>query len=608
MGKPEPRYFTEQIKYPLSDRIATAKFIVWAGLEEVKNGFYVGVADPGSLNAPFSRNPLLLEISLNEFQTIGIPKIRRTFPKEYQRYTWVEPEDALPKDNIRYSPLINSIFYGLNTVAPAVISWNAHGTANNSILFKSQRYRQQVRSLINGTEYETDKTEDSNKRHDYWAEYLKWSKQLKLNVFPRMEYGGSDDLPEKAHGIKSDGEPAMPYVRPSTAKSLSDSVDVTFPETLADAKKLISEGILNIKEEYKDILKQLIIRRRANFLSTSYSENAINLFEKETKTKLKGDSLKQKRLDIIASFQPKYRKWYQCKLMDFIEKLHATYEEILETDTGPLIYYHWCRSGMPFENVYFETLRNWNTKMKNIRKLPFEGFPLPNINEDVLTNAVSEWTVTEEGLFLDIASSNSILCEVPVYGKLASNSGTYLNMFERDGKLAVKIAPEIHSTTRIYLKPKSRSYYAGETFYHPRQYMMYEPVSVMSVANPTYLSFEQANPVCFPFAEYARRFFMNFLSLPDIPMKEVPQNSQANGLIVKMGVLNSKTYVAIINKSFLPAKDAKISLPILKANQIRMLVNNKNDIPFFVQEKGITFNISLDSVELKSLLVISAKN
>ncbi len=608
MGQPEPRYFMEQIKFPLNDKVATAKFIVWAGLEEVRNGFYVGVVDPGLLSAPFSRKPLLLEISLNEFQTMGIPKIRRTFPKEYQRYTWVEPEDALPKDDIRFSPLINSIFYGLNSVAPAVLSWNAHGTANNSILFKSPRYRQQIRSLINGTEYETDKTEDSNKRYDYWNEYLKWSYQLKLNVFPRIEYGGSDDLPEKAHAVKSDGEPAVPYVRPSTGKSLSDSADITYPETLADANNLISEGVLNIKEEYKDILKQLIIRRRANFLFTSYSENAINLFEKETKTKLKGDSLKQKRLDVIASFQPQYRKWYQLKLMNFLEKLHATYEEILETDTGPLIYYHWRRSGMPYENVYFETLQKWNTKMKNIRKLPFEGFPLPNINEDDLTNAVGEWTATEEGLFLDIASSNLILCEVPVYGKLASNSGKYINMFERDGKLAVKIAPAIHSTSRIYLKPKRRSYYAGETFYHPRQYSMYEPVSVMSVANPTYLSFEQASPVCFPFADYARRFFMNFLSLPDIPMEEVTQNSQANGLIVKMGILNSKTYVAIINKSFLPVKDAKIFLPVLNANQIRMLVNYKNDIPFFVQEKGVTFNISLDSVELKALLLKSAEN
>jgi len=608
MGQPEPRYFTEQIKFPLKKKAAVAKFIVWAGLEEVKNGFYVGVADPGSENAPFSRGPLLFEISLDEFQSIGIPKIHRTFPKEYQRYTWVEYEDAFPKDNVRYSPLINSLFYGLNSVAPAVLSWNAHGTANNSIFFRSPQYRQSIRRLINGTEYETDKMEDSNKRYDFWAEYLKWAHQLKLNVFPRFEYGGSDDLPEKAHVVKADGEPNVPYIRSSTGKSLTDSADITYPETFEDAKKLITEGILNIKEDYKDVLRQLIVRRRAHFLSTSYSDNAIKLFEKETKTKLKGNSLKEKRLDIVARFQSQYRKWYQKKLVEFLGKLQKTYTDELQTYTGPLIYYHWLKSGMPFEGVFYETLQKWNAKMKKIRNLPFEGFPLPTINIDILTNAIEKWTTTEDGLFLDVATSNSILCEAPVYGKLASNSSEYLKLFERDGKLAVKIVPAIHSTTRIYLKSKRRSYYAGETFYHPRQYMMYEPVSVMSVANPTYISFEQANPVCFPFARNARRFFMNFHALPDIPMEIVQQKSKANGLIVKMGKLGSKVYVAIINKSFLPVKDAKIFLPVKNANQIRTLVKGNNDIPFFVQEKGITFNISLDSIELKSILIKTSKN
>jgi len=608
MGQPEPRYFTEQIKFPLGNSISSAKFIVWAGLEEVKSGFYVGVADPGTLNAPFSRKPLLLEISLSEFHTIAVPRVTRTFPKEYQRYTWVESEDALPKDDVRFSPLINSLFYGLNSVSPAVISWNAHGTANDSVLFRTDQYRQPVRSLVNNVEYETDKMEDSHKRYDYWNEYLKWSRQLNLNVFPRIEYGGSDDLPEKAYAVKADGEAYVPYVRPSTGKSLTDSADITYPETTIDAEKLIRNGILNIRDEYKDILRQLIVRRRAHFLSTSYSDNAINLFEKETNTQLNGDSTEKKRLDIVARFHDKYRKWYQQKLMDFLVSLQSTYTKNTGIYTGPLLYYHWCQSGMPFENVYFETLEKWNSKTKHIRCLPFEGFPLKKFGLAFLTNAVEKWMLTEDGLHLDNAISNSILCEVPVYGKLASNSGEYLDMFVNDGKLAVKIVPAIHSTTRIYVHNKRRSYYAGQTLYHPRQFMMYEPVSVMSVANPTYLSFEQADTVCFPFAEYARRFFMNFLALPDIPMKEVKQNSQAKGLIVKTGTLNKKTYVAIINNTFQAVVDAKIFLPVLNANQIKTLVKKGDDIPFFVDEKGVTFNVSFGPVELKSILVNPAKN
>jgi len=101
---------------------------------------------------------------------------------------------------------------------------------------------------------------------------------------------------------------------------------------------------------------------------------------------------------------------------------------------------------------------------------------------------------------------------------------------------------------------------------------------------------------------------MNFLALPDIPMEEVPQDSQANGLIVKAGTLGSKTYVAVINKSFLPVPTAKIFLPVTDASYIRMLVKDTANIPFFVKEKGVSFNVSIDSMELKSIIVISGKN
>jgi hypothetical protein len=184
----------------------------------------------------------------------------------------------------------------------------------------------------------------------------------------------------------------------------------------------------------------------------------------------------------------------------------------------------------------------------------------------------------------------------------------YLKLFERNGKLAVKIVPAIHSKTKIYLRNKRHSFHAGETFYHPRQFMMYEPVAVMSAANPSYLAFEQANMACFPFAPYARRFFMNFLALPDIPMEKIPQRSDAKGLVVKMGKLGNKTYIAIINTKFSPINDATIFLPIENANIIKLLVNNKNDIPFFIDKKGINFKISVGSVELKSLLVTSSAN
>ena len=601
LGQPEPRFFVEQINFPLSKKIHKAKFIVWAGDDEVKNGFYVGIADPGSRNAPLSRKPAIISINLYEFYSVFFPKINRTFPKEYQRYAMTQSEDSLPRDDVRFSPLVNAAFYGLNSVSPQVLAWNGHGEANNTLLIPSLHYRQPIRKFLNNVEFETDQMENATNKFNFWAEYLRWANKLNLNVFPCFEYGGSDDLPKDARAINQDGNLYPPIVRSFSGEKIGDSVDVCNPEVIKDAEMIIDEIINGAEGDSLANLKELIVRRRANFLPVSFSTNAMQLFESETKTNLKGKDFDEKRKFLVKNYLSEYQKWFQKQLFVFLDKLQQHYKNNINFPINPMLYYHWKSSGMPYQDLYYRTYIDWEKNWKKIRNLDFEGDPLPELDGSKLTSAITNWTETEDGLYLDLVPSNSVLPIAPIYGKVAAENKHYLEQFNINGQTAVKIVPAVHSNTKIYRK-KRGLFIAGQTMYHSREFSMYEPILAFCNSNPKYMIFEQAHPACFPFPEYSRNFFANFLSLPAIPLKVIEQTSNASDLVVKIGTLDSKTYIAIANPTFKTIA-GNVKVPVEKIGEIIPLVGNRKAIPFFIESDGISFPEVIEPLELKTFLL-----
>ena len=408
-------------------------------------------------------------------------------------------------------------------------------------------------------------------------------------------------MPKDAHAVNQNGRPYLPLIRAFSGEKIGDSVDVCHPGALEDAKALIDEIISGAEGDSLSHLKQLIVRRRANFLSVSYSTNAMQLFEKETGTNLEGNTWEEKRKFLVDNLQAKYRKWYQKQLFIFLEKLQQHYKNNIDFPVGPMLYYHWRNSGMPYQDLYYRTLADWNTKWRKIRNLDFEGDPLPSLDGAKLKCAVTNWTETEEGLYLDLVPSNSVLAVAPIYGKVASENKPYLEQFKSGGETAVKIVPAVHSTTKIYRK-KLGTFFAGQTFYHSREFSVFEPLLAFCTANPKYMIFEQAHPPCFPFPEYSRDFFMNFLSLPAIPLKAVEQERKARDLVVKYGVLNSKTYIAIANPTF-KTIFGKIKLPLEAKGEIIPLVGKRKPIPFFIEPDGVSFPVLVGPLELRSFLL-----
>jgi hypothetical protein len=255
---------------------------------------------------------------------------------------------------------------------------------------------------------------------------------------------------------------------------------------------------------------------------------------------------------------------------------------------------------MPFEDLYYVSQTAWEEKWRRARQFPFEGFPLPRLTCSALAASIGRWTSSEEGLNLSQLPQN-VQAIAPVYGQVAASCRPYLEQILKNGQLAVKFVPPQHSRTLVFRK-RRRPFAAGQTFYHARQFSMLEPLLTFCTGNPKYMSFEQANPACFPFSGYARRFFANILTLPAVPFTDIPQLEDASNLVVKIAALNKTTYVAVCNPSFQPIQ-AKVRLPVKNVNYVKPLVGAQNPVPFFVGDDYIAFSIALDAVELRSLKI-----
>ena len=601
MGQPAPRYFAEQILFPVTRGSQHAQFVVWAGDDEVHNGFYVGVADPGKRADPFSAKPLVLTVTLYQFMSLARLNQRASFPPDAQRHVWVEQDDMLPADNVRFSPHVNAMLYGMNALAPAALFWNGHGDRNNTLMFPTGRYRQPIRKIIGYNEYNTDVDEQPSNHWNYAAEYCAWARQMGLLVFPRFEYGGSDLLATNAHAVGPEGLPYPPGRRGLSRTLIADSIDVCASGVVEDACAVLTDFLKAVDDSDKAMFRHLLLRRRAAFMSTSYSSAALDLFVRETTNRLAATTATARRTEVFENCNDAYRRWYQGKVFAFVAALQKTYQDALPQPTAPCLYYHWGQSGMPFEGLYFRTARVWQDKWSKIRHTPFEGFPLPCIEDARLVAAVPQWTSTEEGLFTDLVPQDTVRPVMPVYGRLASESTNYFGLF--GSRLsAVKISPTLEPSAQVFRTGRN-ALMAGKTFYHAREFSMYEPVMAFCADDPVDIAFDQSHPPCFPFPLYARRFFANFLALPAVPLQRVAQAAEAATLVVKTATYDGALYVAVVNPEFMPVK-AKVVVPCGKASSVRPLVGANTELSFFIGPGTVSFEVALDTMELKSFKVM----
>lgn len=551
----------------------------------------------------FQGGPAISRIKLYEMDTDeselvinkpeGLPE--RILMCDWERQPLVNPEGV-----VQYCK-----FMGYNAISPVIMKWHDMNYAEPLAGYNSYN----VDSLENWNRLDFDQEKGAKQaipgRNSVHYNFLEATKKYGLYYIPRIEYGGSLNLPIAARAVSADGNPAKP------SRFAQWCADLLQPAVYDDFKDLLDFLIGKNIEEYPQI-KGVLWRIRCDRMPISYSKYDIELFSSETGIELpKGLSDKDLAKWVSTEKVQEYVDWWHQKRADFHERLAQlirTYRRDLK-----MYYYNWDNdkfalgltdfTGWDFLapvahiaktnpdsalNLY---LKNVETRKKfsgadyvsmikfgdlgvRLNKLPHHGLR-PYLYKNI------------KGFEL-FAPANSLY--------LADNK-EYLDYFETVDGVAVSNAVPYDESFSRFINPKYEGHETvpgGPQFGMALELMSYFHSDAQTLSFTTY-TYGRG------FAETHRRFAQAYLALPAIKGDVLPYDD-ADVRIRKYETENG-IYIGVASKSHL-SKTIKVELPITigKRAKIKNLVTGQL-VRLHKSGDKLWFDVESRPMELNSFLV-----
>jgi hypothetical protein len=305
------------------------------GTAPAENGlwlYFMNKQKPNAYYAMWQGGPAVARIKLYEIDPEkNAPVIRKPqgLPQRVLSFDWERQPDHDPADFVKYAKLM-----GYSAISPVILKW----------------FFANYGEPLNG--YESVAIDD----HDYWARkaydpasgkaaeppipgrksqhlrYLEATKRYGIDYIPRVEWGGSMDLPVEARAIAADGNPAKPN------RFAPWCANLLHPATWDDLQKFADHLVKPYVQDNPQ-LTGVLWRIRCDRMPISYGKADLELFAKETNTKLPPGRTEQWAAWAAGEGKAQYDAWWHQKRADF----HARLVELLKGYRSDLTlyYYNW---------------------------------------------------------------------------------------------------------------------------------------------------------------------------------------------------------------------------------------------------------------------------
>ena len=577
--------------YPLSGKLEWSDHIVslsdqtygFNGKRTVssENGFWVFFHDIGRVYAPqYDAGPAvaqmrLYEIPANDTLTIRYPEGR---PRRVLMMDWERQPEADPAAVAQYAKLM-----GLNALSPVIQKWSFTGFYENTQAFDGEPewYGFPVHRDGFGNE-------NSWRVNKEWADATRDAGVLYI---PRLEYGGSQKLPQEARVIGKDGkvDPCGRYV--------GWGANLLHPATWEDVKTQIDESVGVFAKTHPNI-GGILWRMRSDRVKISYGKQDVEMFCKETNRAMpEGDAAK------IAAWASQtmakeYEDWWHAKRRDFHVKIRDHLRS--HNPAWKLYYYNWDPDGWSlatgnnegntakdWTDLYnVNTAREWyNRKIAEQKKLTPADY-VRRFVEGAHPMVDEPHKRLRPGLYKDV---DGIALFAPVHWHYLSDNEPYIRLFETGDGLAV--------CNQFYYEEKGRSNVQGDNY----------ETSEMTPGGPDFamaeevLSFFHGDPNVITWTPYTigrsfttehRRFARAFLSLPATRGRVVPNaNADAKVRVYDGG------YASVAHRGFKAAK-LEVKIPGASA-KITNLVTGES-VPFKTEGDSAVFEINAAPMSLNA--------
>jgi len=577
-----------------------------AGSSKIENGFWIYFFDevyPNKYNAMFSGGPAIARIKLYEIDPEkNAPAIRMPegLPHRVMGFDWERQAEQDPFDMVKYAKLM-----GYTSISPIMIKWGDANYAEplngyNSVNVDSHGWWTQVEydpATMSGQQIAAalPGTPSVNQR------YLEATKKWGIDYIPRIEYGGSQDLPASAHAIDVDGSPMKPDRFGKWCANLLD------PATWDDIKKLMDTEIKPFVKDNPQ-LKGVLWRIREDRMPVSYGKKDIELFSKETNTPLPPGGDAQAAAWAAGDVKTKYDDWWQGKREAFHAKLVALLQSYRPDLT--LYYYNWDEDKFGLINC---DTNGWNFIKTVVAPGPTGGRAAYEADRKQRASftAADYISVMHSGNFgaaghanrTDYAIRPELYKDVkgmqifaPMNYLCYADKPEYTNYFQMPDGLAVSNVVSYDELSARSINPKYEGVMitpAGAPFSMAIELLAYFHGDARTL-NYTPYTYGRG------FADAHRRFAQAFLALPAIKGTVIDQGD--GDLKVRTYDSNNGTYVGVAYKGY-SGKSLTVKIPCDKAGAtVENLVTGEK-VPATSSGGSLQFNIGSGPMELNAFLI-----
>ncbi|MES2459933.1 MAG: hypothetical protein V4671_05060 [Armatimonadota bacterium] len=568
----------ESLKLPLSGKFRTSKTLFYLhdrfpGIELPRGagprpelpdgGFWVVVTQPSPENDPISQGAAVARIRL-----FAVPN-----PAAFDQKLRLPPKE-LPRRHI----------FVREEMADGVISSTKPEERGVTDTINWVEYRMRQMTFLGMNTFTTDLLEfghnqgwDAGPNNDWFVNPPakdRWEKTLDrigkygLDVLPYYEYAGA--VGEKGIGREKRSlmlSGGKDYTHITWSERFN--ADITDPDTLADAKRLLDATIVRYKGKAPFV--GAWFRPRPSHMPISFGDAALARFSSETGHA----AVTREQLRADEPLRQKYYTWWFGKRKAFLTALATHLRQTVDPTAVLLMTTDSSEPGRSLpapSRIVTDDPETWKTLL-SARKPGGKLFAAAPLSEVVASNAHLTALTSPQGTwgewewqhsdpqadpFAYQTGPGSVLLTYSMNRAYTVSNPLAFDAFRTSGGLAAVYHHPLNETQM----DKSLGYFVSDVDRAGPYSVMTE---VLAVANgdPRFLGYLTSNSFSKGFPEYTRAFNAAFLALPALP-STVLKNASSDPEVVVRSIPAGKngTYLAVAHVGLLPKKSVTLTLPV----------------------------------------------
>jgi hypothetical protein len=406
---------------------------------------------------------------------------------------------------------------------------------------------------------------NASSQPELWENILNMMGKYKFNILPYYEYTGAvgaKGLGTEKRAMPLSGAKAYTHIHWTESRN----VDLTDPDTLIDAKKVLDATVVRYKAKAKFI--GAWFRPRPSQMAIGFADPTLARFATEVNA---GKTITRDQLKADKALLDRYYTWWFGKRREFLIALRDHLRTNRIEDAQILFTADSSEPGRSLNGphaIVTDDVETWDEILQlpahkgKTQAISYDDTMRGNKQFEAITSPRGTWGEWEwqhsdpQSDPHNYRDNEGVLLTYSFNRAYTVSAAKGLEAFRTKSGLAAVM----HYPLNEHSMEKSLGYIASDVEY-AGPYIMLSEARAMAYGDPRFIGYLAASSFNRGFPQYVRAFNAAFLSLPALPSQVLPNASSDPNVIVRsIKTPKNGTYLAVVNVGFADKKVA-ITLP-----------------------------------------------